>query len=467
MAVSVTGVVAAQATVPFEASTPALQPTWHEQDPRLWWAAVCQAISRLTSDLKTAGIRSEQLRAVAVDGTSGTLVALDARGEPLRPAILYNDGRAAAEANELNALAGSFCDKLGYRFAASFALAKILWLRAHEPGSFGRTARFVHQADYVLGQLSGRRDVSDYSNALKTGYDLVDERWPEWLTRLSSVAERLPEVVAPGTPVGNVTTVAAEKTGLPAGLTVVAGASDGTAACLASGLKRPGDYNTTLGTTLVFKGISGRICRHPDGVLYCHKLPGGVWLPGAASNTGCEWIHHWFAGVDPTVMDTAVEAWLPSRCVAYPLARHGERFPMLSPAAEGFCMPETEVAIERYAACLQGVALVERMGYAVLDEVTGTRGGDVYSTGGGSRSDVWMQCRADVTGRVLHRPACPESAFAAAVLAALGSGFGSLAEATEAMVKLQRSFLPHGSTKSRYDELFQQFLEQIERRGYL
>jgi xylulokinase len=252
----------------------------------MWWTAVCRATSRLIDELNGAGYKTDQLAAVAVDGTSGTVVPLDAVGEPLRSAIMYNDARASAEAEELNTLAGEFCGRLGYRFAASFALAKILWLRSHEPIVFERTVRFVHQADYILGRLSGEYGVSDYSNALKTGYDLVDDCWPGWLTRLSSVAERLPRVVTPGTPLGYVSAAAAEKTGLPARLPVVAGASDGTAASLASGLKRPGDYNLTLGTTLVFKGVSSRICRHAEGLIYCQKLPGGLWLPGAASNTG-------------------------------------------------------------------------------------------------------------------------------------------------------------------------------------
>ena len=116
----------------------------------------------------------DRLAAVSVDGTSGTLVAVDADGRPLRPALMYNDPRATAEADRLNASCGDHCEKLGYRFASSFALAKIAWLERHDPDAFRRAARFVHQADYVAGRLTGSADVSDYSNALKTGYDLVD-----------------------------------------------------------------------------------------------------------------------------------------------------------------------------------------------------------------------------------------------------------------------------------------------------
>jgi len=467
LAVTQTGAVAARAVVPFGAEVPAARPDRHEQPPEAWWRAVGRAVSALVEDLDAAAISPRRLAAVSVDGTSGTLVALDRAGKALRPAIMYNDPRGGAEAEQINAAAEDFCRKLGYRFKSSFALAKIAWLRGREPKTFRRAAGFVHQADYVLGRLTGQADVSDYSNALKTGYDLVDECWPKWIDGLLPVAGRLPRVVAPATVVGSVCAAAARHTGLSEGLPVVAGATDGTAACLASGLRRPGDYNTTLGTTLVFKGLSRQICRHPDGLIYCHKLPGGLWLPGAASNTGGEWISSWFADAELPAMDAAAAARLPSQCVAYPLVGAGERFPVLSETLPGFLVPEVDERLDRYAACLQGVALLERLCYQVLDEAIGSRGGEVFSTGGGSRSDVWMQCRADVTGRVLHRPECGESAFGAAVLAAAGTLHNGLDEAIRQMVRPQRSFVPDPRRAADYDRLFDRFLGELRKRGHL
>ena len=155
----------------------------------------------------------------------------------------------------------------------------------HESENFARCARFVHQADYIVGLLTGDFDVTDYCNALKTGYDLLRDQWPGWMARLPGVGERLPRVVAAGTPIGKVSAAAATTmTGLPEGLAVVAGATDGVAAAVGAGLRSVGDYNTSLGTTLVFKGIASRIARHPEGLVYSHRLPGDRWLPGAASN---------------------------------------------------------------------------------------------------------------------------------------------------------------------------------------
>jgi D-ribulokinase len=464
MAVSEQGVVAASAAVQLDRAALVHEGVCHEQLPEAWWQAVCRATGALLERLDGAEGGKDSIQAVSADGTSGTLVALDDTARPLRPAIMYNDARASAEAAHLNEVAAGFCAKLGYRFAASFALAKIVWLRQCEPHVFRRVRWFAHQADYVLWRLTGECGVSDYSNALKTGYDLVDDRWPAWVGDLPGVAERLPRVVPPGARIGAVTSAAARATGLPEGLPVVAGATDGTAAFLASGARRPGDYNTTLGTTLVFKGIAERMCRHPDGIIYCHKLPGGRWLPGAASNVGCQWIEAWFPGTDPADADADAASRLPSDCLAYPLVCTGERFPFHSAAAEGFFVPDPDGVAARYAACLQGTALVERLAYEVLDGVTGATGGEVYSTGGGSRSDVWMQCRADATGRVIHRPECAESALGAAILAASGANCTSMDAAVERMVRIERTFVPCPFHAARYNSLFERFREELKHR---
>lgn len=483
MAVAERGEVVANASVPFSADVLKPQRDRHEQPPQAWWQAACLATRAVIGELAKCGNAIERVTAVAVDGTSGTLVALNRAGESLCPALMYNDPRAVDEADALNRVAGDFCQSLGYQFNASFALAKIAWLRNHEPAVFGEAARFVHQADYVVEQLVGGPVATDYSNALKTGYDLIADRWPAWIDQHLGIASRLPRVVAPGTPIGAVSRQAAAETGLPEGVTVVAGATDGTAAFLASGARRIGDYNTTLGTTLVFKGISSAICRHPQGVIYCHKLPGGWWLPGAAGNVGTDWIAAKFPDADVQAMDALAASRLPNDVVAYPLIRSGERFPFLAPDARGFCVPDLADPADVYAACLQGVALVERLGYQVLDAAAGRRPdsqfsenatvplasdvGEVYATGGGSRSDVWMQCRADATGRVIHRPICGESAFGTAVLAAAGSYYNGIVEAVERMVRLERSFVPDPDRVPVYSGLLERFRGELQKRGYL
>ena len=439
----------------------------HEQDPNVWWQTVCLATGRLMDTLKHRGISPAALQGAAVDGTSGTLVALDAARVPVRPALMYNDVRGARQAERLNLVAQEFLARHGYSFSSSFAAAKIVWFQENEPQAFERTACFAHQADYIVSRLTGEAIVSDFNNALKTGYDLLEERWPRWLETELGLGNRLPRVVEPSCPVGRVSATGAEQSGLPAGLLMLAGTTDGVAACLASGLRQPGDYNTTLGTTLVFKGLSDRISSSPGGLVYSHKLPGGRWLPGAASNTGAEWIGQWFADADLARMDQMAESLIPTVPVAYPLMRQGERFPFAQSQAEGFVAREPRSELERYAACMLGTALTERLAYEVLDCVTEQSSNTVYATGGGSRSDIWTQCRADVTGRIIHRPAVAESVFGAALLAASGVSEEPLDQVIQDMVRIEKSFFPNVSRAALYQGRFEEFGEELRRRGYL
>ena len=466
LAVGASGRIAARATAELQTGHAPQLEGWHEQDPLDWWNASCLVLADLMQQLQDAGVALEALRALAIDGTSGSLVCLDEQRRPLCPALMYNDGRAQEEAAQVNLLAADFCTRMGYRFASSFALPKIVWLQRHKPAIFARTVIFAHQADYIQGRLTGGDGIADYSNALKTGYDLEIEGWPHWLEHLPGIRERLPRVVPPGVRVGQVSAAAARQTGLPAGLAIVSGATDATAACLASGAHRSGDCNTTLGTTLAFKCISRHRARHPEGLVYSHKLPGGYWLPGAASNTGGEWIGKLYPDKDLRALDERSRTLLPNPHIAYPLVSPGERFPFIAPQARGFCLPEPQSPGIRYAAYLQGVALVERLGYQALEEAMGCSAERVFSSGGGSRSDVWMQCRADATGRPMQRPASPESAFGSAILAAAATDYGDLWSAVRGMVQIERTFEPEAKKTSHYSAVFAMFRDEIRQRGY-
>ena len=440
---------------------------WHEQDPESWWQATLEALGSLSQELAGHEHRDDEIVALCVDGTSGTLVCTGSRGEVLRPAIMHNDQRAREEAQALYSSAASTSNKLGFRMAPSFAAAKILWLQRHEPGTFAATRWFAHQADFISARLCAEYGVTDYSNALKTGFDLVDERWPTWWRDFDGVEERLPRVVPPGTQIGVLDATLADSLGFPVAA-VVSGATDGTAAFLASGAREAGADHTTLGTTLVFKRLSRQLAADEDGLVYSHKLPGGFWLPGAASNTGGEWIQRHYGKADLGTLDRqSLERFLPCDHVAYPLVTVGERFPFLAADARGFCHPGTSDPVARYAANLQGTAFVERLGYEVLDHATNTAGGDIYATGGASRSDIWLQLRADVTGRCIHRPDCAESAFGSAVMAASVAWHDDVWSAAQDMVHIERSFEPDRSRFQEYEDRFQQFRASMEERGYL
>jgi len=438
----------------------------HEQDPEAWWAAARAALRAALATLDQHSGPPCELRALAVDGTSGTLVGVDAAGRPTTPALMYDDGRAIEEARELAGLQDS-----GATVSATSGTAKMRWIEGHRPRDFERTHVFLHQADFVVTRLTGEVGVTDASNALKSGFDLGRGAWATWLDKLPELRARLARVIEPGETIGTIRAEVAEELGLPRGLKIVAGATDGTAAFIASGASRVGEDNTTLGTTLVFKRVAEREVRDPEGLLYCHKLPGQVWLPGAASNVGGGWIREHFGDADLGQLDEAAQALLPTAHLAYPLVSRGERFPFLAPAAEGFCEPPPENPGALYAANLQGIALFERLAYETLDRVLGApTEGDapaVFATGGGARSDLWLQLRADVCQRIYHRPACSESAFGSAVLAAGNALFDDLWQASRAMVRIERSFQPDPARSRLYDEYHPRFRAEFVRRGYL
>jgi xylulokinase len=158
--------------------TPKVEVLRHEQDAELWWTSTTDALKRTCKDLRANGGRPENILALAVDATSGTIVPVDERLKPLRLGIMYNDVRAHEEAERLNTLGEETLVKLGYRFNASFGLAKILWLIQNEPDVMEKAYCVVHQSDFITSRLSKAPSnygmcLSDESNALKSGYDIV------------------------------------------------------------------------------------------------------------------------------------------------------------------------------------------------------------------------------------------------------------------------------------------------------
>jgi len=421
----------------------------HEQDPLEWWRQLCACCREVTS-------RAPELRAVSVTSTSGSLVVTDREGAPLRPAILYDDGRPASVAPKLNALAGR------PTWNASHSLTKAVWVRETEPLVWSGVRRLLHPADWLSGKLSGQFGVSDHSNALKLGFLAESDAWSEDVERAGIPAELLPRVVRTGEVTGQVTAEASAETGLPAGIPVVAGGTDGLTSLIASGACKPGDANTTLGTTLVWKVLCQNRPRTGRGV-YCHLHPSGMWAPGAASNTGPG--HLQTAGSPEA--DREAETWLPTGLFCYVLSGRGERFPFLDETAEAFRSAEPSCAAEWHAAQLQSLAFVERWGYETLAACGVELGDRVYSAGAAAESAVFSQLRADVLGRVVVRCGHSTSAFGAAILAAAAACYGGdVCRALPAMAPEAAVREPDAARHERYGALYAEFREACARRGW-
>ncbi|MEU6418098.1 FGGY-family carbohydrate kinase [Streptomyces spiralis] len=435
----------------------------HEQDPHSWWPAVCAAIGRA----RAAGADLGRVRGMAVDATSGTIALMDRGGRCTTPALMYDDGRAGAEADQVNTVGEQQWKKAGYRrMQRSWGLPKLRWLLDRHPRAAGEGWRLVHQNDVVNRALVGHDVPTDTSNALKTGADAATVTWPEEVLAALDIAPRLlPGLVLPGTVIGGVCAAAAAESGLREGTPVVAGMTDGCAAQLGSGATAVGSWNSVMGTTLVLKGVSKDLVRDPHGVLYSHRSPSGHWLPGGASSVGAGLIAREFAHADLDRLTAQAAPLLPTDLLRYPLVSPGERFPFAAPDARAFSSREPASPAEAFAALLQGAAYAERLCFDYVDHLGAPTDGAVVLTGGATRNPVWNQLRADVLQRPVTLPRHAQPALGMAVLAA--STRDTLDAAAAAMVRTDHILEPRSSVKTIHDERYLRLLDLLAERGWL
>lgn len=351
--------------------------------PQTWRRAARACLAQLRADCDLSGVR-----ALAVDGTSGTMVAVDETGAPVGPACMYDEpceddaimARIEAEAPADSAARGR-----------TSALARVLMMQ-DRPG----VRRVIHQADWLAGLFGGRFDRSDENNALKTGYDPIGRRWPDWIARAGADLKKLPDVLEPGArsaPVND----EAQRLGLPAAAIVHAGTTDGCASFLATGAAQAGEAVTALGSTLVIKILSDRPISSPAYGVYSHRL-GDRWLAGGASNTGGKVIEHLFPGADFNALSAALKPDAPSGLHFYPLTRSGERFPINDPQLAARLTPRPADEAEFFQAVLEGIAEIEALAYRRLRELGAPALASVRSVGGGAANLGWARIRQRLLG---------------------------------------------------------------------
>ena len=465
LAVDEQGRVVAHAAAPLLTAESSLPAGWHQQDAEDWWQAACRCLQQLNQSLPQA---AGSIAALSVTSTSGTLLAVDKNGLPLFPAMMYNDERSQPYVKQVRQAGAALEARLGYAFTATFALSKIVWLANEQPQVFRQTQHFISPTDFIVGRLTGEYGISDHSNMLKTGFDLVSREWPNFIPNDLGISTNvLPQVISPGEKISQISTEGSRSTGLPFGVPVIAGATDGVASHIASGAVEPGSWNSTLGTTLVIKGISPELLLDPQQRIYSHRHPEGWWMPGGASNTGAEWIAVEFPEDEPARMDQLAKQYLPTSLIRYPLVRVGERFPFRHTQAVGFWIGKPETQAQAFAAGLEGLALVERLAYETLQGIGAQVGEKIYVTGGGARSEVWLRVRASALQKTLCKPRVSDTAMGAALLAARGVWFGSLLEAVHNMVHIESETSPQADLVEPYQENYQAFIKALEERSYI
>lgn len=360
------------------------------QDAAIWWEALLEAFQ----GLDTRGLR---IHAIAIDGTSGTIVPIHEDGTPAGLASMYNDVCGSAELALIAAVAPRETAALG----GTSPLGRAMELR-------GDAHRILHQADWIMGRLSGRFDVTDENNALKSGYDPVSRAWPAWIRETGFDTALFPDVLPAGTRVGTITPEMASLLGLPPDTAIVAGTTDGCAAFLASGAAEPGDGVTSLGTTLTLKLLSATPVFAPEFGIYSHRI-GDQWLAGGASNTGGAALGAFFTPQDIARLTPLIDPERPTGLDYYPLARPGERFPINDPAFAPRLSPRPADDRVFLQGLLEGIARIETEAYRKLGELGASPLQSIRSTGGGSANTAWTRIRLQALG-VPERPSLSEHA---------------------------------------------------------
>lgn len=378
------------------------------QDPQLWWEAVQEVIREISHKVPPRAIA-----AVAVDATSSTILLADIHGQPLMPALMYNDASAIAEAQKIKAVV----PRESAAHGPSSGLAKLLAL---QESSLAGEARYVlHQADWIAGRLSGRFGISDANNCLKLGYDPVAQFWPGWLKRLGVKASLLPWVLQPGTPIGQITPMAASSLGLAETAWIIAGTTDSTAGVLATGASEVGDAVTSLGSTLVCKVVAAQPISAPEYGIYSQPFQ-GRWLVGGGSNAGGTTLRQLFTATQIERMTPLLKPNLPTGLDYYPLPAPGERFPIADPHLPPRLTPRPTDDVEFFQGILEGLAHIELTGYRLLQSLGAPYPTLIRSIGGGAKNSAW----ADIRHRSLQIPIVQasqqEAAYGSALLAQRG-----------------------------------------------
>jgi xylulokinase len=445
--VSDRGDVLARAERGYPLATP--RPGWAEQDPEDWSRAAEVALREL--DVEPT--------AIGLSGQMHGLVALDERDRVLRPAILWNDQRTAAECREIEQLVGGadrVLELTGNPALTGFTAPKLLWLRRHEPETYARIRRILLPKDYVRLRLTGEQatDVSDASGTL-----LFDVRGRSWSGPMLEALEVAPEWLPP----------ARESTEL-------GGAGDQAASALGVGIDRPGPISVVLGTSgVVFAALPGYA---PDsrGALhtFCHALPGtwhsmGVMLSAGGS---LQWLGKALGNVPADTLLGEAAAWPPGcEGLLFQPYLAGERTPHADPDARGafvgLTLRHDRGALAR--AVLEGVAYGLRDSLELLRSV-GVEVEVGRISGGGARSSLWLEIVASVLDLPLERTAAEEgAAYGAALLGGVAKGvFGDAYEAVAACVRVRDRIEPDAELHTVYEEGYARYrrlyptLEQLQ-----
>jgi xylulokinase len=447
------GTVLASAVTEYPMYTP--RPSWAEQNPTDWWAATVASVRQV---LASSGAKAGQVAAVGLTGQMHGMVPIDSHGHVLRPCIMWNDQRTAAQCAEITGRVGA--DRVrrltGNPVLPGFTAPKIMWVREHEPEVYEQIAKVLLPKDYVRYRLT-RSFFTEVSDASGTSlFDVGDRRWSdEMLMALEIPQQWLPEVTESPVVSSRLAGEAATETRLLPGTPVVGGAGDQAAQAIGTGIVDEGVVSVTIGTSGVVFAASDTYRVEPEGRLhaFCHALPRKWHLMGVMLSAGgsLRWYRDTFADSERTkaqesgqdVYDLLTEqaAEVPAGCEGLLFLPYltGERTPYPDPDARGVFLGLTIRHRKGHfvRAILEGVAYGLRDSLELM-RALGISIQEVRASGGGARSSVWRQILSDVLDTdIVTVSSTDGAAFGAALLAGVGATvFPGVSEACSAAIRM-------------------------------
>jgi xylulokinase len=447
------------------------RPAWAEQDPAEWWDAVVTATRELTATLEGSHV----VRAIGLCGQMHGLVALDRSGEVIRRAILWNDQRNSAEADQLvEDLGGSeaLLELTNNNMLPCHTAGKLVWLRNHEPDAFERMRSWVNPKDYLRFKMTGGL-VTDVSDASGTG--MLDVRRRRWSTEVVDAVglsgSAVPDLVESSDVTGALSADAAELLGLPAGIPVVGGGGDSVLQTTSMGVVDPGPMGVTIGTAGIVAAAADHCPVNPDGRLQvsCGNASDRWHVMGVALNAGGAW-EWWrtslaplFGGTKPsheTLVDLTQRSVPGARGVRFLPYLHGERCPHTDPQARaGWMGVEASHDIaDMTRAVLEG-SLFNLREIRDLFDTAGLPTSDLRVSGGGSAHDAWLGPLADILGVPAQTVVGGEhgGAFGAALLAGIGDGAWDGLDTVVSAIGTATTRKPEDDAVRAYDAAYETF----------
>ncbi|MEX2121644.1 MAG: xylulokinase [Pirellulales bacterium] len=453
------------------------RPLWSEQDPDDWWRAT---VATVRAVVKKARLKPADVKSIGLSGQMHGSVFLDKQGQVIRPALLWNDQRTAAECDEIERRAGGrgkLIKMVANPALTGFTAPKILWLRNHEPRNFDKLAKVLLPKDEIRRRLTGEyaTEVSDASGMLLL--DVARRTWSKpLLSRLELDIALLADCHESREVTGQLMPSVAKQLGLSTDCVVAGGAGDCAAGALGNGIVNPGVLSTSIGTSGVMFVYSDTVKIDPLGRVhtFCHAVDGKWHIMGVNLSAGgsLQWFRNQLCQADAAqarktgkepydILTNEAEAVPPgSEGLFFLPYLSGERTPHADPDARGAFVGLTLVHGRGHMAR----AIMEGVTYSMLDSLQIIRELEVpvkqiRASGGGSRSQLWRQIQADVFGQKVVTLNSEEGpAYGVALLAAVGAGaYRDISEACRATIRVVKETSPNRQAQKVYQRAFPEY----------